>query len=213
MTKTKKDQETDVLFEKFKGQVFSTREGYEDYKKSILHMYQQRLNNEIASFPRYFFYGVDGEINGHIILKYIMYEIIKLDSFDDIYKYYTKEFFRKYKIDSLRVYYGSIEEVFNKIFFDQKFKIDEYLKYNKKGAALKTMQNRTDDEKRDYYKNKLLIILNEDRIEVRDIPNIFTPTYVKNKGLNNALKYFNNSLFNYINYIYPGEFKKKEFQR
>jgi len=202
-----KDLIYESLYAKYAGTKFDSVTSFETYRDEILLIYKNKLDGTIQRYPHFFFHGEDGLINAYIILTYVFFEIKQVENFDEIYDFYKRGFFETYKINGIITYFGSLSNALNEIYGKNTFDLEAYLTKNKSGTNLKEYHEKTD--KKEYYRNKLLDVLNEENISQEKIPEYVTSLFLSKHGLEYGERFFK-GFFNYIDYVFPGIFKKED---
>lgn len=200
------------LYNRYKNSKFNSYESFNTYKEEVLYLFKQRLNDEVPSFPKYYFYGDDGIAHIYIILNYILFELNNFTNFNDLYKIYNIGFFKKYKLMTLLKYYDSIEDIFTIAFPDKSFDIYEFLKYNPRASGSKSFKLLSIEDKQLLIKKRFLECIAADNISLNEIPNIINIKYlIKNRIAWGWRQYFDSNLFELIDFVYPNIFQPSQF--
>ncbi len=158
------------------------------------------------SFPRGFFKGFQGRINGTWAVPYLLENVLEWDD-EEIMQKVDYEFFREYNLTGLRREYGdspslAIAATMPPIQVWQMQKLPKGFfnsKRNKRRALEWLVRKVGEEEGRKFTDEDLL-------------PNLLRGRHFKERGLGHLLsKYFKGSTFHALDFLWPGRYRPWEF--
>ena len=175
------------------------------YKKDAVTIYKMVLKGDIITrFPIGFWRKSQSKENAAKCLRFLIEEILKYNE-EELKSNYSKHIFLNNKLS------GALKYCFN----DSPYKAINYIYCGKfKEWEFKNVPlNFWDDEINRIYAIKWLI---KDKLLLNDdnelLNNLSTQSFIDN-GLNGLLKnYFNGSVYEAVNAVYPNRFKKNDFK-